>query len=501
MLKRLALENFQSFGLPENIRLAPLTLIFGPNSSGKSALGRAARLAIQTIRKGEGDFFNGDLVNLLDLPTSIFNRELERKLDIAIEVPYLLLSERKRLEQSGVPDLWVPQTITVGLRFSTEGLDSVQSVTLTFAMARFGDDGNQPDFRESLDTTLSYTAATDGETTAWKFSEITGPGTNKFIDYLNASAIRLNRNEARLGESTLGVEGFGETEIRNLATLVSRQGIATSRAEMAATRWIGPVRRSLEIAIGVGGFAHIGPLRSIDDSGVHSPADPRTVASDSSNIQEFLVSMAPESQENVSDALMYLTEGRHSIHFADIAIKDNDIPLPSYKQVFVRNEFSGTATRFSDVGAGIAQALPIVAQLAAMAAPRETRHGATLWVEQPELHLHPLMQQRMADLMVMSVLDQGQKFKVGDEFPSATRWRPTQVIAETHSENIVLRLQKRIRDGWIDPKQVAVYYVDRFPGDNTSHVSELRLDTDGRFIDSWPVSFTGVRSADLFGEE
>lgn len=501
MLKRLALENFQSFGLPEDIRLAPLTLIFGPNSSGKSALGRAVRLAIQTVRKGEGDFFNGELVKLLDLPTSIYNRDLGRDLSIAIEAPYLLFGEKKRLEQSGIPNLWAPQTITVGIRFSTDGLDFVQSISLTFSMAPFNEQERAENLSGELETTLLYQAVDDDETKAWKFTDMTGPGTDKFLEYLNASATRLNRDQGRLDESTLGIEGFGETEIRNLATLVSRQGIGTPRAEGAATRWIVPVRKSLDVAIGPGGFAHIGPLRSIDDSGVHSPADPRSVTSDSSNIQEFLVSMAREVQLHISDALMYLTEGRHSIHFADIAIEDNKIPLPSYKQAFVRNEFSGTATRFADVGAGIAQALPIAAQLAAMANPRESRNGATLWVEQPELHLHPLMQQRMADLMIMSVLDQAQKFEVREEFPSLTRWRPTQVIAETHSENIILRLQKRIRDGWIDPKQVAVYYVDRFPGENSSHVSELRLNADGQFIDAWPVSFTGVRSADLFGEE
>jgi AAA15 family ATPase/GTPase len=62
MIRKLRLENFQGFRSKTEIELAPITLIFGPNSSGKSSLIKGILLLKQTLHR---PLENGDL-NFVD---------------------------------------------------------------------------------------------------------------------------------------------------------------------------------------------------------------------------------------------------------------------------------------------------------------------------------------------------------------------------------------------------------------------------------------------------
>ena len=61
-----------------------------------------------------------------------------------------------------------------------------------------------------------------------------------------------------------------------------------------------------------------------------------------------------------------------------------------------------------------------------------------------EIHLHPRLQANLADLMIANITGRGEE-----------QW-----IVETHSELLVLRIQRRIREGTLDPSDVSVLYVD-----------------------------------------
>ena len=67
-------------------------------------------------------------------------------------------------------------------------------------------------------------------------------------------------------------------------------------------------------------------------------------------------------------------------------------------------------------------------------------------VEQPETHLHPRLQARLADLFIEATQEGG---------------RGNQMIVETHSEHLMLRIQRRIREGSLNPSQVSVVYIDQ----------------------------------------
>ncbi|MCE9564362.1 MAG: AAA family ATPase [Planctomycetes bacterium] len=125
----------------------------------------------------------------------------------------------------------------------------------------------------------------------------------------------------------------------------------------------------------------------------------------------------------------------------------------------------------SDVGFGVSQVLPIVVQSLATT-------GQILAIEQPEVHVHPRLQAELGDLFVESAAKHGNQF-----------------ILETHSEHLALRIQRRIREGSVNPEDVCVLYVER--GHDGSTVTRIPLDRDGDFTDGFPGGFFTERLQEL----
>jgi len=115
------------------------------------------------------------------------------------------------------------------------------------------------------------------------------------------------------------------------------------------------------------------------------------------------------------------------------------------------------------VGFGVSQALPVMAALIA-AAP-----GQIVYIEQPEIHLHPKAQTAMADLLV------------------AAANRGVRVVAETHSSLLLLAIQSAVARGQIPPDKVKLHWFQRDEKGNTK-VASADLDEQGRFGD-WPEDF------------
>jgi len=132
---------------------------------------------------------------------------------------------------------------------------------------------------------------------------------------------------------------------------------------------------------------------------------------------------------------------------------------------------SGRWANFADVGFGIGQAFPVLVE------GLRTPPGGLFLVQEPEIHLHPDAQLAMADFLV-------------DLVRSGRR-----VIAETHSEHLLLRLRRLMiggaRDGRftrpLKPEQVSLIHVSKAP-DGTSTTQRLELDELAQ-IKNWPVGF------------
>ena len=139
----------------------------------------------------------------------------------------------------------------------------------------------------------------------------------------------------------------------------------------------------------------------------------------------------------------------------------------------------------SEVGAGISQIIPVVV------AALEGGAGLCL-VEQPEIHVHPAVQVGLGDLFLDATTRDGGR---------------RTMIVETHSEHLILRLLRRIRETTdkelpegvraITPDSLSVLYVESHA--EGVRVRRLQVDERGEFVDSWPKGFFDERFAEIYG--
>jgi AAA ATPase domain len=121
----------------------------------------------------------------------------------------------------------------------------------------------------------------------------------------------------------------------------------------------------------------------------------------------------------------------------------------------------------ADVGFGVSQTLPVVVAL------RAARPGQLVYIEQPEIHLHPRAQVAMARLLVNAAN------------------RGVRVVAETHSSLILLAVQTFVAEGVIAPDLVGLNWFCRNQRSGTTQIKSAHLDEAGRFGD-WPEDFDNV---------
>lgn len=121
----------------------------------------------------------------------------------------------------------------------------------------------------------------------------------------------------------------------------------------------------------------------------------------------------------------------------------------------------------ADVGTGVGSALVVVAALLV------AKPGQTVYIDQPELHLHPRAQVALADILVQAAL------------------RGVRAIVETHSELLLLSVQTLVAQRTIQPEQVALHWFRRDPKSGCTSVEVADLDERGTFGD-WPADFGDV---------
>jgi predicted ATPase len=139
-------------------------------------------------------------------------------------------------------------------------------------------------------------------------------------------------------------------------------------------------------------------------------------------------------------------------------------------QARVRTRRNSSEVLLTDVGFGISQVLPVVTLL------QYVPEGSTVILEQPEIHLHPLAQASLADVIIQ-----------------AATHRRVQVLLESHSEHLLLRLQRRIAEQAISTDDVRLYFCDAPNGE--SAITKLEVDLLGNIL-NWPDKFMG----DAFNE-
>ena len=135
--------------------------------------------------------------------------------------------------------------------------------------------------------------------------------------------------------------------------------------------------------------------------------------------------------------------------------------------IMIRNKYLEIYSNILDVGIGTSQILPIIIESV------NSKNDSLIIVEEPETHIHPNEQAKLADLFVGCVNDDNKKF-----------------IIETHSIFLVTQLQILIASGKISAKDVNVYFFDQ--DKEGTKIKDMALNSNGQFEEEWPSGFFDI---------
>jgi len=121
----------------------------------------------------------------------------------------------------------------------------------------------------------------------------------------------------------------------------------------------------------------------------------------------------------------------------------------------------------ADVGFGVSQTLPVLVALI------EADPGQIVYIEQPEIHLHPRAQAALANIIARASK------------------RGVRVIIETHSSLLLVALQATVAEGELSGEDVILHWFTRDNETGQTQVSSTPLDESGAFGD-WPEDFSEV---------
>jgi predicted ATPase len=443
MLTSLHIKNFKAWRDTGEIRLAPLTVIFGANSAGKSSLGHLLLALKQTALSADRKrtLHLGDENSLIDLGTfkeCIHNHQLEQLLSFELgwHLPTQLTIKDAVSQSRYTGDHLL---ISVGLLANKHEQPVVQALeyilskdrkaTLSVVLTRKSD-------KLSLTSKKYKLVRTPGR--VWPITE-----PDKFYRIADQSRARF-QNADFLADFAL------ETE-----------------AALGRLYYLGPLRKH--------------PRRIYGWSG----DTPESVGQEGEfTIAAILAAAAAGRQLNRgSGKRQYLFDTFVAQWLKDLGIiADFSVrpvaPGRKEYEVLVKTHASASEVKITDVGFGVSQVLPALVQ--AFYCPPHS----TVWMEQPEIHLHPQVQAELADVFISAI----QARENGKE-------RNVQLIVESHSEHFLNRLQRRLAEGVITPDDVAIYFC-KHTTDGAAELEPLRLNLYGE-IENWPDNFFGDEMADM----
>ena len=136
----------------------------------------------------------------------------------------------------------------------------------------------------------------------------------------------------------------------------------------------------------------------------------------------------------------------------------------------------GVAVRFGQqslphVGVGVSQLLPVIVVCL------NAQPGQIVLLEQPELHLHPALQQKLADFL-LAMVDSGR-----------------QIVVETHSEYLITRLRLRTVQNPSNAELFNIVFATNAPDEGTTY-SSTTVDSNGS-LNTWPDGFFEEATSDL----
>ena len=549
-LSAFRIANFKAFAATQRVPLRPITLIYGANSAGKSSVVHALALAHHAIETGDLDTqrtqIGGESIDLGGFRQYVHRRERSHQVELGFELDPGRLSGRVAEFLRSAREIVVELAIGMGGREERVRVErfalEVDGVLLLSMSVRAGGllrldrlDHSHPVFREFfrafLMTATTVEVIHEGDLVAL------GEVLDELVPSITARSHGLfprveEESEGREVEEEGWEDLVRAVLLRALRELMGGLGTALED-EIRRLRYLGPLRsyppRHLAFSqhhdpnwFAGGGYAW-DVVRTDEDvrkrvnawlgdaNRLKTPYElkvrdlmPMTEVSKelpaklSKAFLDFTMSL-PEGMEprNLIDLLVLARQGTaldpddpdniiSEIKERVSAASDEEALSERWIEELIKarsevlqdlvliDNRTKTPVSHRDVGIGVSQVLPVL--VSAYASKNEL-----LAIEQPESHLHPALQAELGDVFLESALG-------GDG---------NTCLIESHSEHLLLRIMRRMRetstgklpDGVpeVHPEDVMVLFVE--PDGPQSIIREMPLNERGELVKAWPGGF------------
>lgn len=542
LIKSLSLTNFKGFSDEVRIEFRPITLLFGSNSVGKSSVLHALQYVREVLERqnvnADRTQQGGEAVDLGGFLNLVHGRDPQKQIEIAVEmelgassIPELVQDAFEDWQTTDEQVWWMYDTLqkirravkTVTIRLSIGWSEQrEQPIVQGYEISTNGEwclgiassrDGRDAQMRINHANSIFMVDASDSDDLLAQLDDFVNP------DDLAIRASETPGNEGRKAPASIsilgavfdtvkeaGMERPGDglrswlTGFRGALPQLDQmlfipapgargaENVYMVREFTAFLSWL-TVGPALLLRDQLRQMRYIGPLRRIPPRSCKvSLTKSDSAWSDGMAAWETLVTGSQSLVERVSDWMQSPAKLGTGYAVTRNAYQEFDpnhpVPQPigpiRKRAQLVDGE--GLTLHPQDVGVGISQVLPVVVAA-------QDGSASLVCIEQPELHIHPAVQVGLGDLFIDGAVDQGLSF-----------------LIETHSEHLILRLLRRIRevsevtskvvDQPLSPALIGVYYLSKRDGVVT--IDEIPVTKDGDFAKPWPQGFFDERGAELF---
>ena len=546
LIQSISLKNFKGFSEEVRIDLRPITLLFGANSAGKSTILQTLQYVREILERNNPNpdrtLQGGEAVDLGGFLNLVHERDPEKRIEIEIGLDLRNETFPELMPESF--DDWEGENDTIdfyNLLYDVRHAVSDASIRLEIAWNERRDTAVVTSYQVSTNQVwcMRLEAAPDGRDVTMKINRenpifmrqqtqeeaneaaamhaafiddewaseadipaegaqaSARPGERKWYSILPDIlwAIRETGMERPGAGLRAWLDGFGSAlpKLDRMLNIPmggvegnSRKGaqnVYIAREFTAFLSWltVGPamlLRDQLQAA------RYVGPLRCIPPRGFEASLTKSEAAwSNGMAAWEALLTRSQEMVERCSHWMQDADRLNSGYGLVRTQVQEIDFntsaPLGRAKPRIALVDQAGMKHQALDVGVGISQVLPVV-----VAAQDE--RASIVSIEQPELHVHPAVQVGLGDLFIDGAIERGLSF-----------------LLETHSEHLILRMLRRIREAaeegnteHINPDLLGVYYLAKENGRITA--TRLPVNAEGDFDTPWPKGFFEERGPELF---
>lgn len=469
MIKKVHIENFKAFSDIQEIDLKPITLLYGPNSAGKSSIIKSLLLLKQSSESTNNSdsvlLPKGKLTDVGNYQEMVNNHEIDKIITFRQTVDVENYLHLKRI---------LNKHTTKQVSYETDYLYKNNNIKID-SIKIYIDDCIKPNIvlREveakkvdKIENRMLLRRANGSfninKTSLFKV---------EYIDFPE-NIIESFKDKFKLNMDIKDIENLIHQELSKHYYHVDKfliRAFNVDRDEKKSEirpgnverliRFIGelPMAVSWSIEKSLKQVLYLGPLRTFPvRHSIFSGVFPSDVGLHGENTGDLL--FLDDKLVDEVNKWMDIFDIKYQI----IVRKHSDNNISDLYSIRLYDQYSKVDVSPLDVGFGISQVLPVIVQAL-------TSKNSLICIEQPEIHLHPKHQTQLANLFI-DCID-----------------KKNTLLIETHSEHLMLRLQNLIREEKIRYSDVNIVYVDRT--EVGSYCLELRLNENGDFIDPWPNGF------------